>query len=174
MDFTLTDKDIDPDSNYSIPNKYKNRQTVKAIVINSRGEYGFVTNPKHGCYLLAGGGAESDDLEKEIMRECDEELNVGVKIVKKIGTAHEFRNKEERESVTTCFFVKVLKELPKDTRTEEEKENNLKPVWIQKGEALKVLSSQEEKVKKREISFYNTTFNIVRDARFFREHLKYL
>ncbi len=169
---TLTDKDVFKEPEFAVPDAYIKRPTVKAVVVNDKGEYGFVTNPIHGFYLLAGGGAESDDLSQEIIRECDEELNVAVLVLREIGAVHEYRNRKHKELDTTCFLAKVTGELAEDTRTEEEKDKNLQSVWLSEEEAIRVLKEQEEEVKRRAIGFYNTTFSIVRDAAFFAEYLK--
>jgi hypothetical protein len=46
------------------PKKYEKRETVKAIVVNKKGEVALVTNPIHNLYILPGGGTESNDLKK--------------------------------------------------------------------------------------------------------------
>jgi len=158
--FTSTDKDLFQNPEFPMPLEYIKRVTVKSIIVNAKGEYGFVTNPIHGFYLLAGGGAESNDLETEIKRECDEELNVEVEIIGKIGMAHEYRNRRSKEYETTCFLAKVIGELTEDTRTEDEKSDGLYPVWICEEEAMRVVKEQQEKVQRGEVDFYNTAFDM--------------
>ncbi|HED06307.1 MAG TPA: hypothetical protein ENI61_06460 [Ignavibacteria bacterium] len=169
--FTSTDKDIFQNPEFLAPLEYIKRVTVKSITINDKGEYGFVTNPIHGFYLLAGGGAESDDLEVEIKRECDEELNVEVEVLSKVGIARDYRNRSSKEYDTTCFLTKVIGELKEDTRTEDEKSNGLHPVWICEEEAMRVMTQQQEKIERKEVAFYNTAFDMARDVRFFIEYL---
>jgi len=169
--FTATDKDIFQNPEFPAPLEYRKRVTVKSITINDKGEYGFVTNPVHGFYLLAGGGAESDDLEVEIKRECDEELNVEIEVLGKVGMARDYRNRGSREYETTCFLAKATRELAEDTRTEKEKDNGLYPVWICKEDATKIMSEQYGKIQRKEVTFYNTAFDMARDAKFFMEHL---
>ena len=168
---TITDEDIFESPEFEKPNAFKKRTTVKAVVVNDEGKFGFVTNPIHGFYLLAGGGAESDDLEKEIKRECDEEINFEVEVLGEIGRIHEYRNRNAKEYETVCFAVKTIKKLPKDTRTEDEKKNDLHVVWFDKDKAIDILEKQVEKVKRGEVGFYNTAFNIVRDNIFFNEYI---
>lgn len=170
--FTHTDEDIFQNPEFPAPDKYRERITVKSITINDKGEYGFVTNPIHGFYLLAGGGAGSDDLEAEMKRECDEELNVEIEILSKIGMARDYRNRAGREYKTTCFLSKVMGELPEDTRTEKEKDNGLYPVWMDEERAIKIVKEQQEKIKRKEVAFYNTAFDMARDAKFFEEYLR--
>lgn len=169
----ITDKDVFKSPKFKIPNIFQKRTTVKAVVINNEGKFGFVTNSLHGFYLLAGGGAESDNLEEEIQRECNEEINFEIKIIREIGWIHEYRNREAKEYKTVCFFVKVIKKINKDTRTEDEKKNDLQFIWLDKDEAVNILKEQVEKVKNGKVKFYNTSFNILRDQLFFNKYLSY-
>lgn len=170
--FALRDQDIFQNPEFPEPTQeYEKRTTVKAVAINDEGKFGFVTNSVHGCILLAGGGAESDDLNAEIVRECREELSCEVEVVEKIGVAHEFRNRNNTEYETSCFLVKALEKVEYDHRTEGEKKINLQVVWLDKNEALSILRKQKEKLKSEKIDFYNTSFNIVRDICFFEKYL---
>jgi len=168
---TLRDEGIFENPKFAKPDVFEKRTTVKAVVLNAEGKFGFVTSPRHGFYLLAGGGAESDNLKQEIKRECDEEINFEVEIVGKVGMVHEYRNRDAKEYETVCFVVKTRKKAAEDTRTEDEKENGLSVVWLDRDEALKTLTDQVEKVKKGEVGFYNIAFNIVRDELFFRTYI---
>lgn len=170
--FTLQDQDVFIHPEFSVGEGYQKRVTVKAVVVNNEGKYGFVTNPIHGFILLAGGGAESNNLEEEIVRECAEELFQEIKVIHKIGVAHEFRNRNSIEYQTACYFARAAKELSEDTRTIDERKNGLQAVWLEKQEALSILKKQQEKVKTGEVNFYNTAFNIIRDLRFFEEYLR--
>ena len=174
MDFhlVLADKDIFKNPEYPIPSSYEKRKTVKAVVMHHEEKFGFVTSPIHGFILLSEGGAETEDLEAEIIRECAEELLVEVSIIGKIGTATEYRNRDAKEYETVCFATRVEKELTGDRRTEEEKKKGLRPVWQSEDHALRIFSEQREKVERGEVGFYNTAFNIIRDERFFLEYLK--
>ena len=169
---TIADKDIFESPEFEKPDVFKKRTTVKAVVLNNKGRFGFVTNPVHGFCLLAGGGAESGNLEKEIKRECDEEINFEVEVLGEVGRVHEYRNRDAVEYETVCFVVKTIKESGKDMRTEEEKENGLCTVWLDEDEAVNVLEKQAAKVKAGEVGFYNTAFNTIRDDLFFRTYLK--
>lgn len=163
----LHDKDIFSKPTYKTPNHYEKRVTVKAVARNEKGQFAFVTNPIHKFCLLAGGGTESADIEKEIKRECLEELHYEVDVVEMIGKICEFRDRDAKEYETICFFVKTKREINEDLRTEDEKNNNLSVVWLDGEDAKKVLKEQVTKVKNGEMLLYNTAFNAVRDQIFF-------
>lgn len=167
----LKDVDVFPISKIKTPKKYKERQTVRAIVLNKKGEIALVTNPIHNLYTLPGGGAESQNLELEIARECVEEINQEIKIIGTVGRIKEFRNREAKEYITTCFVATAVKYIKKDTRTDDEIKNGLSVIWVDEKQLVTIFDTQNKKIKAGEINFYNTAFNIIRDSRFLNEYL---
>jgi ADP-ribose pyrophosphatase YjhB (NUDIX family) len=168
----LKDPDIFPESKIEKPIEYAERQTVKAIVFNKKGEIALVTNPVHNMYLLPGGGAESNNLESEMIRECREEINQEVEITGMVGMTKEFRDRDAKEYITTCFTAKTIKQVEDDTRTEDEVKNCLNVAWVDKEKAMNIFEMQYKKVSNGEIKFYNTAFNIVRDFEFLKEYFR--
>lgn len=166
----LKDSDIFPESKIEQPKEYTERQTVKAIVFNKKGEIALVTNPVHNMYLLPGGGAESNNLELEMIRECSEEINQEVEITGMVGMTKEFRDRDAKECITTCFTAKAIKQVEEDTRTRDEVENGLNVVWVDKKKVMNIFEIQHKKVSSGEVTFYNTAFNIVRDFEFLKEY----
>jgi len=162
----LKDSDIFKNPKYQEPKSYEERQTVKVIIKNKKGEIALITNPVHKFFLLPGGGADSDDLEKEVEREALEEINYYIGGIKEIGKIEEFRNRDAKHYITTGFVANTVREGNKDLRTEEEKKNGLEVHWFEYDEALGILSEQVKKVEQGEVKFYNTAFNIVRDYYF--------
>lgn len=169
---TLRDGNIFSKTEYSTPAYYEKRITVKAIVKNKEGQFAFVTNPVHNFFLLAGGGAESKNLEEEIKRECVEEIRHEVRVLREVGRIHEFRNRDTKEYETVCFLVEAVQETSEDLRTEDEKKNELSVVWLNAERAKNILDEQAMKVREGKVGFYNTAFNILRDQIFFTEYLK--
>ena len=170
-EFTLKDTDIFDAPEFTDPNLYDKRTTVKAIVRNDGGLYAFVTNPVHNCVLLAGGGAESDNLLEETVRECAEELQCEVNIVNQIAVAHEYRNRNATQYYTVCSEAELVQAIAEDARTDEEKDNDLQVIWLSKEDATQVLAKQVKQVEAGEIAFYNTAFNVIRDQKFWQTYV---
>lgn len=166
----LKDSDVFPSNKIEQPKEYTERQTVKAIVFNEKGEIALVTNPVHNMYLLPGGGAESNNLESEMVRECREEINQEVEITGIVGKIKEFRDKDAKEYITTCFTAKAIRQVEDDARTEDEIKNGLNVVWVDKEKVMNIFEMQYKKVSNGEVNFYNTAFNIVRDFEFLKEY----
>ena len=168
----LKHEDIFPNNKIKKPKKFTDRQTVKAIILNKKDEVALVTNPIHKQYLLPGGGVESKNLKKEIRRECLEEINQEVEIVRIIGKTKEYRDRDAKTYTTTCFFGQAIKKSKKDMRTENERKNGLRVVWVGKEKLKKIFSNQNKNLKNGKINFYNIAFNTVRDEIFINEWLK--
>lgn len=169
---TLTDADIFQDPLFPEPASYNKRVTVKAIVVNDAEQLAFVTVSAHEYLLLVGGGADEDDLVKEVERECIEELSWRVQVEDEIGVVKEFRRRNAKEYETHYFFAKAIEPTHDDHRTASEKKNELSVVWIDKKDVLRMLEKQESQVRRGEVNFYNTAFNIIRDGMFIREWMK--
>ena len=168
----LKNSNIFPENNIKKPKKYEERQAVKAIVVNKKGEVALITNPIHNLYSLPWGGAESKNLKKEIIRKCLEEINQKIRIVGIVGKTKELRDRDAKEYITTCFLAKAVKYIKKDNRTEKEIKNDLRVVWVNKKKLKSILKTQNKKVISGKVTFYNTAFNIVRDKIFINEWLK--
>lgn len=169
---TIHSSDVFPKSEIAKPEKYADRKTVKAIVLNANKEIALVTNPVHNLYSFPGGGAESDNLEQEIIRECLEEINQEVKITGIIGVIEEFRDRDAKRYINTCFVATAVREVKNDTRTEDEAKNGLNVVWVNQEKLKNIFEEQNKKVRSGEVSFYNTAFNIIRDNEFLKEYLR--
>jgi len=169
---TIKDKDVFTKLEFKDLIKYKKRITVKAIIKNNNNRFAFVTNSIHGFILLAGGGAESHNLKKEINRECKEEIFYSIENIKELFRIIEFRNREGKEYETFCFYGEINKKSEEDTRTDDERNNDLKVVWLREEEALDILEKQVKKLRRGEVKFYNIAFNILRDYRFFRKYIE--
>lgn len=165
---TLKDSDVFEKPKYDTPEEYQERQTVKIIIKNEEGKIALVTNPIHTFFLLPGGGAESDDLESEATREALEETNYHIEMLETLGVMEEFRNRDAKHYFTTCFIAKAVQRSNKDLRTEEEKMNGLEVQWFSLDEVKKLMHEQAERVRRGEIEFYNTAFNVIRDFEFIK------
>ena len=169
---TITDHTIFSNPEFKDHGEYTKRTTVKVIVRNEKGYVGLITNDIHKLYTLPGGGAESEDLETEVNRESIEEINCDLLNIQELVRVKELRNRDAKEYETVCFVADVNQYYTNDTRTEEEKKNNLRVEWISEDEVSNIFKKQISLLENGEIAFYNTAFNIYRDNEFFKEYLK--
>lgn len=168
----IKNKDIFSNSDFKKPEKYIKRNTVKAIIFNKQKKIALTTINRHNFYLLPGGEALSKNLKQEIKRECIEEINYTIDIFGIIGKTKEFRDRDKKLFITTCFWGKTIKKSLVDYRTEEEKINQQKVIWVDVKKLKSIFKRQIKIALQNKVDFYNATFNILRDGIFMEEWLK--
>jgi len=166
---SLTDKDIFPNKEIAPVSEWAPRKTVKIIIQNEEGKIAMVTNPIHNFFLLPGGGIDGDeDVFSSADRESREEALCSIIDPVEFGVTEEWRTRDKKHYETFGIFAHEGVADTADTRTEDEKKNNLTVAWFSPEEAGIKLASQEELLKAGKVEFYNTGFNIVRDHILFK------
>jgi len=147
---------------------WKDRPTGKVILFNEKNEIALVSNKVTNLFLLPGGGTEEgEDIVEGIKRECREETGYEIEITGELGVTEDYRARDARHCISYGFMAKALSHGP-IALTESESDIGFFMQWFSLDDAAKLLASQEEKVRRGEVEFYNTCFNIVRDSFFIR------
>lgn len=166
---SLADKDIFPNKEIAPVSEWSLRKTVKIIIQNKEGKIAMVTNPVHNFFLLPGGGINGgEDVLTAADRESREEALCSIVDPIVFGMTEEFRARDQKHYETIGVFAHEGVSDTADTRTEDEKKNNLTVVWLLPEEAKEKLANQEALLKAGKIEFYNTGFNIIRDNILFK------
>ncbi len=131
-DFTVEDKKKEG---------YVDRVTVKAVIVDSRGN--MLT---FGPMLVGGGVEEGETLEEALHREAQEEVGAEIKIIKKLGQTFAFRNLNKERYVTHGFLCEYVREISAPTTTDEV-EASIRPIWASPGETLARLASEIEELQ---------------------------
>ncbi len=169
---TFYQRDIFPQME-DTPCDFEDRVTGKSIITNERGGVALVGTAVNYIYTLPGGGVDAgESIEEGICREAKEETGYDTEWVRKIGVIDDFRNRDKKHCISYCALLKATSEVQELNLTDDEKKNGLHVKWFGLEDAKKVLSEENEQVKKGEISFYNTAFNVVRDYEFLKEYQK--
>lgn len=173
---TFTQKDIFPEKDDDKEKiNFENRVTGKAIVFDDDNNVALVGTKVNYFYLLPGGGVDpSESIETGIIRECLEEIGCNVELKMPIGTIDDYRNRDKKHCINYCYTAKLVGEKGKLTLTEDEKKNGLHVIWTSLDEAIKILEKEVDQLKRGEVTFYNTGFNILRDSLFLKEAKKLL
>ncbi len=143
---------------------YKERRTVKAIIINQ----GKIALIKMKNTLLPGGGLESDEsLEECIKREVREELGIDIRIVGSIGKVIAFKDVDKegqyKKYEVICILCEFVEEIKGDMVEGE-------IMWLTAKEALLNLSEQYSKLSKIELNI-NTLLNLKTHIYFIKEYI---
>ncbi len=168
---TFTQKDIFPEKKDDREEiKFEDRATGKAIVFDDDNNIALVGNKVNSFYLLPGGGIDpGESIESGIVRECLEEIGCNVELNVAIGTIDDYRNRDKKHCINYCYTAKIIGGKGELTLTEDEKKNGLHVIWAPLDEAIKILEKEVEQLRRGEVTFYNTGFNIVRDHLFLKE-----
>lgn len=168
---TFTQKDVFPEKEDDKEKiNFEDRITGKAIVFDDDNNVALVGTKVNSFYLLPGGGVDqSESIEAGIVRECLEEIGCNVELQKAIGMIDDYRNRDKKHCINYCYVAKLFGEKGKLTLTEDEEKNGLHVIWISLDKAIKILEKEVGQLKRGEVTFYNTGFNILRDHLFLKE-----
>lgn len=168
---TFTQKDIFPEKEDNKEKiNFEDRITGKAIVFDDDKNVALIGTKVNSFYLLPGGGIDQgESIEVGIIRECLEEIGCNVELKMSIGTIDDYRNRDKKHCINYCYTAKLVGEKGELTLTEDEKKNGLHVIWVPLEEAIKILEKEVGQLKRGEVTFYNTGFNILRDHLFLKE-----
>lgn len=149
---------------------FEDRATGKAIVFDEQKNIALVGNKVNSFYLLPGGGIGHDEsIESGIVRECLEEIGCNVELIKAVGMIDDYRNRDKKHCINYCYTAKLIGEKGELSLTENEAKNGLHVIWVPIDEAKHILEKEVGQLKRGEVTFYNTGFNILRDYLFLKE-----
>jgi 8-oxo-dGTP diphosphatase len=165
---TLRDKDLFPNTSEPSDIIWKDRPTGKVVLFNDQNLIALIGNKVNDFFLLPGGGIEgSETILDGVKRECQEETGCEIEIIQELGVTEDFRTRDRKHCISYGYTAKVISQgTPALTKSEIDIGAYVK--WISISEAKELFMNQEERVKKGEVTFYNTCFNILRDSLFIR------
>lgn len=169
---TLHQRDIFPQME-EVSCDFEDRLTGKSIILNGEGNIALVGTTVNYIYNLPGGGIDCEEsIEEGISREAKEETGYNTEWVRKVGVIDDFRNRDKKHCISYCALLKTTGEKRELNLTEDENKNGLHVKWVSLEDAVRILVEENDQVKRGEISFYNTAFNVVRDYKFLKEYQK--
>ena len=152
---------------------FNDRLTGKAVVFDNENKVALVGSKVNSFYLLPGGGIdEGESIEDGIKRECLEEIGCKIKVLNNIGVIEDFRDRDQKHCINHCYIAKLVGSKGKLRLTEEEKKNGMHVIWVSLDKAISMLEREVEQLKRGEVDFYNTGFNILRDNLFLKKVLE--
>jgi 8-oxo-dGTP pyrophosphatase MutT (NUDIX family) len=123
---------------------FETRTIIRAVVLDSGNNIGFIYVGKHKYHKLPGGGQEKDESNYDTLeRECLEELGCNVEILGEVGEIIEYRKTVNTKQTAICYLAKVIGEKGQPFFTEEETENEFEVQWVPIKEAISLLESDK-------------------------------
>lgn len=153
--------------------QFVDRPTGKAVIFNKNQRVALVGNKVNSFYLLPGGGIDKDEGVRDgIIRECLEETGCSVGLDRFLGIVEDYRNRDKTHCISYCYTANVIRENIKLSLTPDEEKNGMHVIWVTLNEAVRLLNKEIDDLRKGEVQFYNTGFNILRDSIFLNEAQK--
>lgn len=165
---TLRDGDIFLHTPKAADVIWKDRFTGKVVLLNNTGEVALLGNKVNDLFLLPGGGIEDhEDIIVGTKRECREETGCEINITHKLGMTEDFRTRNAKHCISFGYIGTVVSQgAPRLTKNETD--IGAYVTWVPLAKACELFTIQEGKVRRGEVRFYNTCFNVVRDSLFIR------
>lgn len=169
---TIYQKEVFPDMTEDLSIEYADRNTGKAIIIDSGGKIGLVGNKQNDFLQLPGGGIdEGEDIGQGVIRECLEETGCNVELKSEVGIIDDYRPRDKKHCINFCYVVKVKGEKGEVSHTDDESDIGMYTKWVDIKIALEIFRKQEKDLRDGKVTFYNTGFNILRDLKFLEDAL---
>ena len=93
-------------------------------------------------------------------------IGCAVRLESPLGIIADYRNRDKKHCINYCYTAQLVGEKGELKLTEDEAKNGLHVKWVPLDEALATLESEIGQVRRGEVQFYNTAYNIVRDHAF--------
>ncbi|KAK4125650.1 hypothetical protein N657DRAFT_273747 [Parathielavia appendiculata] len=123
---------------------YTDRQAVRVVAFNARGEVAILYAKRENYYKLPGGGLEpGEDHETAAKREFQEETGGLIKLRGNgcIAATKEFRFSQCQ--VSYCYVADLVDDSGEPALTEEEIDDGLGHLWMPVEEAKRVIAAAE-------------------------------
>ena len=169
---THTEGDVFPaqtNQSYTDPVVYEDRLTGKGIILDKDGDVALIGNRVNTFLTLPGGGIDDGEtIEQGIIRECREEAGCDVELLHNIGYVDDYRPRDKKHCITHCYIAGIVGKKRSSDLTQDEVKNGFHVIWVPMSEALRISEKQIAQLRSGEVIFYNTGFNILRDALFLK------
>ena len=153
--------------------QFNDRPTGKAVIFDENKNIALVGNKVNSFYLLPGGGINKGErIEDGIIRECLEEVGCNVELGKFLGIVEDYRNRDKTHCISYCYTANAISKNEKLNLTPDEEKNGMHVIWVTLNEAVIILDEEIDDLRKGNVQFYNTGFNILRDSSFLNEAQK--
>jgi len=124
--------------------KYKTRETVRTILLDSDNKIAAINISKEGFHQLIGGGIEdNEDQQNALRRESLEEAGVNIEIMSELGKIVEIKREEKQIQNSYCYIGKVVGKKKDSSFTNDEIEKRgFETEWWELDELIDVFKKE--------------------------------
>ena len=143
------------------------RYGARGIVEGKDGKIAVIYKKNKNEYKLPGGGVDKgEDFKEAFKRECIEEIGCSIENVEYLFDIEEDHINDNFKQISKVYIAKVKEKLESNNLTEQEKEEGLEYLWLDKKEALEKMKTCIENLKGSKYdNVYRTKFVVGRDIR---------
>ena len=143
------------------------RYGARGIVEGKDGKIAVIYKKNKNEYKLPGGGVDKgEDFKEAFKRECIEEIGCMIENVEYLFDIEEDHINDNFKQISKVYIAKVKEKLESNNLTEQEKEEGLEYLWLDKKEALEKMKECIENLKGSKYdNVYRTKFIVGRDIR---------
>ena len=143
------------------------RYGARGIVEGKDGKIAVIYKKNKNEYKLPGGGVDKgEDFKEAFKRECIEEIGCEIYEVEYLFDIEEDHINDNFKQISKVYIAKVKEKLESNNLTEQEKEEGLEYLWLDKKEALEKMKECIENLKGSKYdNVYRTKFVVGRDIR---------
>ncbi len=150
------------------------RKGARGIIIREDGKIAIFNKTNKNEYKLPGGGIDPGETpQAAFIREALEETGCKVEIIKELGTIEEHKSLDNFKQISYLFVAKVLENNNSLNLTQKEKDEGARLLWLDKNEALKLITDCINNLKASEYeNLYHSKFIVLRDKYILEYYLK--
>ena len=143
------------------------RYGARGIVEGKDGKIAVIYKKNKNEYKLPGGGVDKgEDFKEAFKRECVEEIGCIIENVEYLFDIEEDHINDNFKQISKVYISKVKEKLESNNLTEQEKEEGLEYLWLDKKEALEKMKECIKNLKGSKYdNVYRTKFVVGRDIR---------
>lgn len=143
------------------------RYGARGIVEEKDGRIAVIYKKNKNEYKLPGGGVDKgEDFKEAFKRECVEEIGCIIENVEYFFDIEEDHINDNFKQISKVYIAKVKEKLESNNLTEQEKEEGLEYLWLDKKEALEKMKECIKNLKGSKYdNVYRTKFVVGRDIR---------
>lgn len=150
------------------------RYGARGIIINKDNKIAIFNKSNKNEYKLPGGGIDEGEEPKEAFkREALEETGCEIEIISSLGTIEEHKSLDNFKQISYIFVAQVVNDTHKLNLTQKEKDEGAKLLWVDKDEALKLITECFDNLKASKYeNLYHSKFIVLRDRYILEYYLK--
>ena len=143
------------------------RYGARGIVEGKDGKIAVIYKKNKNEYKLPGGGVDKgEDFKEAFKRECIEEIGCIIENVEYLFDIEEDHINDNFKQISKVYISKVKEKIESNNLTEQEKEEGLEYLWLDKKEALEKMKECIKNLKGSKYdNVYRTKFVVGRDIR---------